>query len=119
MILSYFDYLRYITKVHSFKNSLFCCKPVATAKINLKKIQLKLETIVLRPSGLVDAAGGGSFSFDLGPQPAQLHIVVVHQQATFNQSPGFAELLRPVMLQRPPQEALSQTLPPQTCVYAP
>lgn len=76
-----------------------------------------LLVVIFQPSTLVDITGAGHFPFDLCPQSAQLCIVTVHHEATFNQRPGFTELLLPVMLQCPPQEALCQTQPPQASFH--
>lgn len=67
---------------------------------------------------LVDVAGAGQFSFDLWPQSAQLHVLTVHKETAFNQSPSFAELLLTVALQCSAQEAVSQTWLPQTSFHA-
>lgn len=76
-----------------------------------------LLAAIFQSSTLVDITGAGHFPFDLCPKSAEICILTVHHKATFNQRPGFTELLPPIMLQCPPQEALSQTQPPQASFH--
>lgn len=66
---------------------------------------------------LIDVARAGCFSFDSGPQSAQLCVFTVHSEATFDHRPCFAELLLSVVLLRPSQKALSQVQPAQTSLH--
>lgn len=76
-----------------------------------------LKAQALTGTSLVDIAGAGQFPFDPCPQSSEVCVVTVHNKTMFDQRPGLSELLLPIVLQCPPQEALSQTQPPQAGVY--
>lgn len=66
-----------------------------------------------RYTNLVYNAGAAVLPLDPGPEPAQLHVLTVHQQAALGQPPGLTELLLSVVLQGHTQEALGQAGPSQ------